>query len=183
MGHLEHRGRARDAQRLVVGVDFSEEGELALECALRFAAPHEGAEVHVVHVLASSPVWIDSAPMAPFIQEDGDGVGEHNRTLAYLSTYGEIRRARLVQLSRQRSIGKLIAHVRRGRPAEQLVRMASELDAMLIVVGTHGRRGLERLFVGSVAEEVVRTAPCAVFVARHKVARERAVEPAHMPAP
>jgi nucleotide-binding universal stress UspA family protein len=51
-------------------------------------------------------------------------------------------------------------------PAEAIVRYVEQEDVDLAVVGTHGRRGLQRLIVGSVAEEVVRTAPCPVLTVR-----------------
>lgn len=54
--------------------------------------------------------------------------------------------------------------VRTGDPAHEIVSAAREWQADLIVTGTHGRRGLGRMFLGSVAETVVRTAPCAVLV-------------------
>ena len=53
-----------------------------------------------------------------------------------------------------------------GFPAEDIVRLATEVQADLIVVGTHGRRGLSHLLLGSVAERVVRTAPCPVLTVR-----------------
>ena len=62
-------------------------------------------------------------------------------------------------------------------PADQIVAYADDADIDLIVMGTHGRRGVERLMIGSVAEDVVRTAPCPVFTIRNEseVAPGRAV--------
>ncbi len=57
-------------------------------------------------------------------------------------------------------------HVLIGYPAEEIVWLAAHLDASRIVVGSHGRRGLRRLLLGSVAERVVRLAGCPVFVVR-----------------
>jgi nucleotide-binding universal stress UspA family protein len=54
--------------------------------------------------------------------------------------------------------------VRRGDPATEIIREAHEWGADLLVLGTHGRRGALRLFLGSVAETVVRRLPCAVLV-------------------
>jgi len=54
--------------------------------------------------------------------------------------------------------------LRRGDPTAEIVREAQEWDADLLVLGTHGRRGAERLFLGSVAETVLRHAPCAALV-------------------
>ena len=53
-----------------------------------------------------------------------------------------------------------------GFPAKDIVRLATEVQADLIVLGTHGRRGMSHLLVGSVAERVVRTAPCPVLTVR-----------------
>jgi len=53
-----------------------------------------------------------------------------------------------------------------GEPAEQIVRLANELNCDLIVLGTHARSGLPRLVLGSVAEEVLRSAPCPVLIVK-----------------
>jgi nucleotide-binding universal stress UspA family protein len=58
-----------------------------------------------------------------------------------------------------------VALLREGRPAEEIVKCATESGADLIVMGTHGRSGFERLMLGSVAEAVVRRAPCPVLTA------------------
>jgi nucleotide-binding universal stress UspA family protein len=57
--------------------------------------------------------------------------------------------------------------VRVGEPAEAIVQVARELSADLVVLGTHGRHGLERVLRGSVAEAVLHRAPCAVFIHPH----------------
>ena len=51
-------------------------------------------------------------------------------------------------------------------PAEEIAQLASDLEASLVVIGTHGRRGVRRLLLGSVAEGVVRLSPCATLVIR-----------------
>ncbi len=53
-----------------------------------------------------------------------------------------------------------------GVPYEEIIRIASETDASLIVIGTHGRTGLDHLIFGSTAERVVRSAPCPVMTVR-----------------
>ena len=53
-----------------------------------------------------------------------------------------------------------------GRPAEKIVEIAKELGADMIVMGTHAREGLDRLFFGSVANEVVKSAKCPVMTIR-----------------
>lgn len=65
-----------------------------------------------------------------------------------------------------------VAQIRTGVPAESIVEAAREAKAELIVVGTHGRTGFERLVLGSVAERVVREAPCPVLTVKAKQAAE-----------
>ena len=60
-----------------------------------------------------------------------------------------------------------VRHVfREGDPATEIIRFAAEAGSDLIVMGTHGRTGLERLLLGSVAEKVMRDAPCSVLVVK-----------------
>jgi nucleotide-binding universal stress UspA family protein len=63
-----------------------------------------------------------------------------------------------------------------GEPSEEIVRLANEEHVDLIVMGTHGRRGLGRLLMGSVAERVVRTANCPVVTVKSPVAEEAPTE-------
>jgi nucleotide-binding universal stress UspA family protein len=72
-----------------------------------------------------------------------------------------------------------------GDPAAEINRLASEVKANLIVMGTHGRTGLGRLLTGSVAEAVLRRAPCPVLTLKAPffVGAEGFVAPAHEPAP
>lgn len=67
-----------------------------------------------------------------------------------------------------------------GSPAEEIVRCATEREVDLIVMGTHGRGGVSHLLLGSVAEKVIRTAPCPVLVIRQAVAGETQAEMAYV---
>ena len=68
-----------------------------------------------------------------------------------------------------------------GTPAEEIVRIAADEDVELVVMGTHGRTGLTRLLMGSVAEAVVRNAPCPVLTLKPTVkqAPRKRNSPAH----
>jgi nucleotide-binding universal stress UspA family protein len=59
-----------------------------------------------------------------------------------------------------------------GAPSSAIVHQAAEKGADLIVMGTHGRGGVAHLLLGSVAEKVLRTAPCPVLIVRQAEARE-----------
>jgi nucleotide-binding universal stress UspA family protein len=67
-----------------------------------------------------------------------------------------------------------------GDPAEEILRQAGRTGCDLIVMGTHGRTGLGSLFLGSVAQEVLRNAPCPVVTVKmpHRAGRPAAAEPA-----
>ncbi len=58
--------------------------------------------------------------------------------------------------------------IRQGDARDEIVKVAKEMDCDLIVMSTHGRSGLKRAFLGSIAEDVVRHAPCPVFLIRAK---------------
>jgi hypothetical protein len=75
---------------------------------------------------------------------------------------GELR----AKLWPQPSAPRVISHVRIDAPAREIAQLASDLEADLVVVGTNGRRALSWLVLGSVAEVVVRLAPCPVLVVR-----------------
>jgi nucleotide-binding universal stress UspA family protein len=64
-----------------------------------------------------------------------------------------------------------------GDPATEIVRYANDVGVDLIVMGTHGRTGVERLLVGSVAEKVMRDAPCSVLVVKLPKGQPRADRP------
>lgn len=69
------------------------------------------------------------------------------------------------------------ALLRQGDPSQTVLSVAQEIGADLIVMGTHGRRGLPRALIGSVAEKVVRTAPVPVLIVHaHDVERPETVE-------
>ena len=153
---------------MVVGVDFSDESAFALDCALRLAAPHERAVIHAIHVTARHDSWGAPTQFAP-------NIAGHRHELSMWEMHSELLRsverhcrAREKAIAQLRAANQLRTVLRWGKPAAEIVRFAEQRDAALVVVGTHGRQGMARLLVGSVAEEVVRSAPCPVFVARQR---------------
>jgi nucleotide-binding universal stress UspA family protein len=140
---------------IVVGIDFSEASDGALDEALALAAARH-AELHVLYV--------DEHFRAP---EGGRQAAEstllrvEHHTVARMKDLGQ-RQGQTV------SFRKVYSHFRLGAAAEQIVQLASDLDADLVIVGTHGLSGLKRLVLGSVAERVVRLARCPVWIVRPK---------------
>jgi nucleotide-binding universal stress UspA family protein len=150
--------------RILVPTDFSETADAALEYAKALAG-QLGASLHLLHVF-SNPYDVAAyapevyAPMPPAMRE---------RALE------EARECLLTRLTpaEERRFGGTRAVVT-GLTAPQIVTYANEQAIDLIVMGTHGRRGVAHLLLGSVAEHVVRTAACPVLTVRDPGTRQRA---------
>jgi nucleotide-binding universal stress UspA family protein len=71
----------------------------------------------------------------------------------------------------QRMDIKVHSIFKEGEPFEEILKVAEEITADLIVLGSHGRKGLDKFLIGSVAERVMRKAPCPVFLVRGKAAQ------------
>ncbi len=140
---------------LLVAVDPSEPHPRALARALALAAGVH-ASLHVLTVV-SEPLhepWTGYAPGLALVDElDRERVSAHRR---------------LERLVPRRAVrdGRITLATAWGEPAEEIVRYARRHHVDLIVCGTHGRRGVNRLLMGSVAEHVVRAAPCPVLTVR-----------------
>jgi nucleotide-binding universal stress UspA family protein len=146
---------------VVVGTDFSEQASRALQTAYEHALKHVPAELHVVH--ASVVINPEAeATLPPFV---GAGILPVT-TLEEQQT--ELIRYLDEQLARRPGFAtsgiRVVAHVLLDAPVFALSRLAHSVAADMIVVGSHGRHGVARWLLGSVAEAVVRQASCPVLV-------------------
>ena len=142
--------------RILVPTDFSQTADAALAYAKDLATTM-GAALHLVHVYTDPYAAAACAPevyppMPPEVRE---------RAIAEVR---ERLRERLDDSEALRFRGS--CGVVRGLIAPQIVAYAASQDIDLIVMGTHGRRGVAHLLLGSVAEHVVRTARCPVLTVR-----------------
>ncbi len=139
-------------QRILVAHDFSETSEAALNYALSLATRFE-AGVTVVHAYDIPSV---GAPEVLVLATD------------WLSQISVVARESLdAVVARARKSGVSVdSELREGSAWREINEVARSRHADLIVVGSHGRKGLPRALLGSVAEKVVRTAPCPVLVVR-----------------
>lgn len=145
---------AEPITRIVVGVDFSRESELAVEHALSIAR-HLDAAIVLVH----AKVIIERSDVPPRLSDSYATIAELHQTHVR-EQLAEIR-------ERHGGQGVDISHVLiDGYADSALEEAAAEMGAGLIAVGTHGRTGVKRFFLGSVAEKVVRVASRDVLVAR-----------------
>ena len=137
--------------RAVVGCDFSPLSQIAVTMAASVAAPVAGATIEVVCVTPPIDQKLSFA--------ERTGVDDEVRAQLKIFIEAGLRAAGV-------SAMKVNAHVYPGDPATEILRLAEDVSADLIVVGTHGRVGVKRLLMGSVAEKVMRQAGCPVLVMR-----------------
>ena len=142
--------------RILVPTDFSETADAALAYAKELAAKLD-ASLHVLHVMS------DPYAAAMYVPEVYAPPSPEAQARALEKTRERLR-ARLDEEEEARFHGACA--IVTGLTAKQIVTYAVEHGVDLIVMGTHGRRGVTHLLLGSVAEHVVRTAPCPVLTVR-----------------
>jgi nucleotide-binding universal stress UspA family protein len=147
---------AADIHAVLVSTDFSDYGDAALPHAFRVAKDY-GANVVMLHVLDAfpppNPLYAHYYPI-PTPEQTQQAEAKAQQAL----------RARIPEALRDS--GRVETQVAQGSPAAEILRVAEEREVSLIVISTHGRTGLRRLALGSVAERVIRDAPCPVLVVR-----------------
>jgi nucleotide-binding universal stress UspA family protein len=145
---------------------FDETDTPALKEAARIAALRPHSELHVVHAVVDE--------------------GANTATAELISVDGRLQEAphemqRRIDALQAATPQRVIGHVRVGAPARAILQTAADLEADVVVVGTHQRRGLKKLVLGSVAAKVLQDAHCPVLVAIPKdhsgTERSEQVEP------
>jgi nucleotide-binding universal stress UspA family protein len=140
-------------KRILVATDFSETSDHALAYAIEFARSLHAAIV-LVH---SYELPIYGFPDGSVIATADMATRISNAAQTGLDSVAKNHAASGVEITRV---------VRNGAPAEEVNAVADEVDADVIVIGTHGRRGLARALLGSVAERIIRTATRPVLTIR-----------------
>ncbi|MDA8095031.1 MAG: universal stress protein [Betaproteobacteria bacterium] len=143
-------------RRILVAIDGTETSRAALREALKLAA-ESPAVLRLVHVVDETLVnWDEGGWMAdPRVQEALHAAGQAIVEAA-------VEQARQAGLEPETALIETVAR----RVGVAIVEEAAHWAADLIVIGTHGRRGMDRLLLGSVAEVVIRTAPVPVLLIR-----------------
>ena len=162
---------------ILIPTDFSPAAHYALMYALEEATQHQ-AKLTLLHVVQHHPAtevyYIKDAP------QSGTGYAEFGAKLPSFPPgspetvrrdYNDEALVQLHDLVPASFTGSWEVQVTAGNPAEAIVRTAAELEVDLIVMATHGRTGLPHVLLGSVAEKVVRHAPCPVLTVRQRERR------------
>ena len=144
-------------ENVLVATDFGSASDTAVRYG-RALAERFGAKLHVLHVAADAYL---------------------NAAMAYGYASVPVNVQEEIELNARRQLGALLSDedrqtlhatatlVRHNTPAAAIIEYAKSHNIHLIVLGTHGRGALAHLFMGSVAERVVRLAPCPVLTVRH----------------
>lgn len=148
------------AQHILVATDFSNASHLAIDAAAMLAQAL-GASVTLLHVYDIAPFAFSAVPV-----QQSDVIAQASDI--NLRILGELQRLREERLAKVAQVKTVV--LEHSSPADGICEQAKEINADLIIVATHGRTGLAHLLLGSVAEKVVRHAPCPVLTLRSKVA-------------
>ena len=137
---------------IVVAIDASAEAAGVVAIAARQGRISPDATVHLVHVFRMSRLDRaragGPAPSSELLADAREHLEAHARS------------------AKRQCRNTIVSHLPVGDPTEEVLRLCDELNAGLVIVGTHDYRGLERFLLGSIAESVVRKAHCSVLVVR-----------------
>jgi len=145
-----------DIKKILLATDFSENSKWALTYALSFAQKFD-AKLYILHVI-QQPTY----PLGMYAEISFDAMDKFNRNISDV-TEREMKSLCEAQLGSFKNFESLIVN---GTPYLEIIRIAKEKEVDMIVVGTHGRTGLDHVLFGSTAEKVLRKSTCPVLSVR-----------------
>jgi nucleotide-binding universal stress UspA family protein len=147
-------------RRILVATDLTESSRPALQTGLELA--HRlGAKLEILHVV--EPPYRTRGWYSPYSADENtflQGVSVRQAEAAQRVLDDQVKEADRESKVQVKSVVKV------GVPADSIIETAKDSGADLVVVGTHARQGFQHVFLGSIAERVVRTAPCPVLTVR-----------------
>jgi len=145
-----------DIKKILFATDFSDNSKYALTFAISFARKYDGM-LYILHVIQQP-----SYPLGMYAEISFDAMDKFSQSISD-AVEKEMQALKEKDLQGYQKYECLIVH---GTPFLEILRTAKEKEADLIVVGTHGRTGLDHVLFGSTAEKVVRRAHCPVLSVR-----------------
>jgi nucleotide-binding universal stress UspA family protein len=145
-----------EIKKILLATDFSDNSKWAMNYALSFAQKYD-AKLYILHVIQQP-----SYPLGMYAEISFDAMDKFNRNVSAV-TEKEMQNLCAKELGDFKDYESMIVQ---GTPFLEIIRTAKEKEIDLIVVGTHGRTGLDHVLFGSTAEKVVRKAPCPVLSVR-----------------
>ncbi|HEY2405388.1 MAG TPA: universal stress protein [Polyangiaceae bacterium] len=150
----DETGSEPEGAVIVAAVDTSGNASRVIEAATRLARRNwHGAQLNILHVYKTG--MFDRAPPG-----GGHANELHEEARHYLDHH--------LRMAKRQCSAPVTGHFAVGDPVDEIVRLSDSVSADVILIGVHDASGLERLLLGSVAENVVRRARCSVFVVRNK---------------
>ncbi len=156
-GEIERRASPRG--KVLVPVDFSDCSKLALDFAVKYVQ-RVSSELYLFHVFE---------PVSRYRFVAKNLLNKMEADVHRMEEMAISEMERLIKDAETRErLKNFHCRVASGKAWEEILRMAANISADMIIIGTHGREGIERALVGSVAEKVVRRAPCTVVCVKPK---------------
>jgi len=141
-------------RKILVPTDFSEDSDLAFRMALSIAVKYQ-ARIFLLHVISEQS-------LADYCLDQGIV----DRVLNESIVFSNEKLQEVIDKNQQSGNIKVIPDVRKGQPYEEILKEASERKIDLIVIASHGKTGLQKYFIGSVTEKVMKEAKCPVLLIR-----------------
>jgi len=141
-------------RKILVPTDFSEDSDLAFRMALSIAVKYQ-ARIFLLHVISEQS-------LADYCLDQGIV----DRVLNESIVFSNEKLQEVIDKNQQSGNIKVIPDVRKGQPYEEILKEASERKVDLIVIASHGKTGLQKYFIGSVTEKVMKEAKCPVLLIR-----------------
>jgi len=140
---------------LLAAVDTTPAAKRVIAMAARFSRAFPAATLHVLHVLRHSALDRANAGVR---NVNSDAVADAKDHLDYHK-----------RLAMSQCRNTVVGHFSAGNPTSEILRVCAELDVDQLFIATHDHAGFERLLLGSIAETLVRKAPCTVTVVRQPI--------------
>ena len=142
-------------RKILVPTDFSEDSELAFRKALSIAAMYQ-ARIFLLHVISNTV----QQNLADYCLDQSIVA----RVLSESIVFSNDKLQEEIDRNQQNGDIKVVPDVRKGQPYEEILKEASERKIDLIVIASHGKTGLQKYFIGSVTEKVMKEAKCPVLL-------------------
>ncbi len=142
-------------KKILCPVDFSEFTDEIIEYALDIAKKYD-AELYLIHIIPNLNYF---TPYESFFTPENLIVVEKNMETEVNKDFDDLMK---------KINGPAVKVIKNGTPFVEIINYARSESMDLIIIGTHGRSGLEHILIGSVAERVIRKAPCPVLTVRPK---------------
>jgi len=144
-------------RKILVPTDFSEDSVRAFQMALSIAAKYQ-ARIFLLHVISNTV----QQSLSDYCLDQGIVA----RVLSESIVFSNEKLQEAIDKNQQSGDIKVIPDVRKGQPYEEILKEASERKVDLIVIASHGKTGLQKYFIGSVTERVMKEAKCPVLLVR-----------------